>query len=85
MSEQFLHLKNWAFLPFVEWLMAAAAVVLPQEPAQISDQMKLAWFAVATVALEYSVKEALDLQLVGMKFLVHFVQLEAPSAAMNAG
>ena len=85
MSEQFLHLKNWAFLPFVEWLTAAAAVVLPQEPAQISDQMKLAWFAVATVALEYSVREALDLQLVGMKFLVHFVQLEAPSAAMNVG
>lgn len=84
MYEQFLHLKNWAFLRLVEWLMAAA-VVLPQEPAQISDQMKLAWFAVATVVLEYSVKEAFDLQPVGMKFLVHFVQLEAPSAAMNAG
>ena len=83
MYEQFLHLKNWAFLPLVEWM--AAAVVLPQEPAQISDQMKLAWFAVATVVLEYSVKEAFDLQLVGMKFLVHFVQLEAPSAAMNVG
>ena len=64
---------------------AAAAVVLPQEPAQISDQMKLAWFAVAIVVLEYSVKEAFDLQPVGMKFLVHFVQLVAPSAAMNAG
>lgn len=84
MSEQLLHLNNWAFLPLVEWLMAAA-VVLPQEPAQISDQMKLAWFAVAIVVLEYSVKEAFDLQPVGMKFLVHFVQLEAPSAAMNAG
>lgn len=65
--------------------MAAAAVVLPQEPAQISDQMKLTWFAVAIVVLEYSVKEAFDLQPVGMKFLVHFVQPEAPSAAMNAG
>ena len=63
----------------------AAAVVLPQGPAQISDQMKLAWFAVATVVLECSVKEVFDLLPVGMKFLVHFVQLEAPSAVVNAG
>lgn len=71
-------------MPLVEWLMAAA-VVLPQGPAQISDQMKLACFAVATVVLECSVKEAFDLLPVGMKFLVHFVQLEAPSAVVNAG